>query len=350
MATKHTALVAVIACSPLALILGLVMVVAGAVDSTNSSTSSSSGTVCGLPALNVGDPIPGLGESLQAVQNTNAQTIYGVARVMNLDDSAAVDAITAALEASDLSTDPAGNSPDVIGLFGQSVSRGWGTQAQLQDPVYASNAFYGALITIKGWQSLSPDQAAADVEQIGASSDYTAYVESARDLVSTYNGDAAACAQDTGLPTGIPSGTTGLPAGFKLPANTPAEIVTAIDYALKQLGKPYQYGGVGDPSYDCSGLVMMSYQAAGVSIARTTYDQVNDGTPVYEQSQLKPGDLVFIMGSDPENGLPGHVGMYLGDGVLIQSPHTGTHIEVIPISDWSGQIVAMRDIVPWPAS
>jgi cell wall-associated NlpC family hydrolase len=75
-------------------------------------------------------------------------------------------------------------------------------------------------------------------------------------------------------------------------------VATAIRYALLQLGKPYLWGGTGPAGYDCSGLVMKAYQAAGISLPRTTFQQVNAGTPVYSTSQLEPGDLIFTPGSD----------------------------------------------------
>ena len=77
--------------------------------------------------------------------------------------------------------------------------------------------------------------------------------------------------------------------------------------------------GLGLTGYDCSGLVMMAYQAAGVSIPRTTFQQVNVGTPVYSLSQLQPGDLIFTAGADGSSTNPGHVGMYIGSGLVVEA-------------------------------
>jgi cell wall-associated NlpC family hydrolase len=74
-------------------------------------------------------------------------------------------------------------------------------------------------------------------------------------------------------------------------------VVTAIAYAADQLGKPYIWGGVGPVGYDCSGLIMMAYEAAGVSLPRTTFQQVYAGTSVYSFTDLEPGDLLFTPGS-----------------------------------------------------
>lgn len=144
------------------------------------------------------------------------------------------------------------------------------------------------------------------------------------------------------LPNG---GKDGLPKGFTLPAGTPREVVLAIDFATSKLGMPYQYGGEGNPSYDCSGLMQAAWSAAGVHIARTTYDQVNDG--IRETlATIEPGDLILIPGSDGTMQSPGHVGMYLGQNLVIQSPHTGTYIKVTALDGGAsfGPIAAIRRI------
>jgi len=146
------------------------------------------------------------------------------------------------------------------------------------------------------------------------------------------------------------TGVDGMPAGFALPAGTPTKVVTAITFADRQLGKPYQWGGVGDPSFDCSGLMQAAYAAAGVTISRTTYDQVNDGTAVPDTAHLHPGDLVLIPGSDGTMTSPGHVGMFIGTdthgtGLVLQAPSTGDYIKVTPLPYFQ-PIAALRRIVP----
>jgi cell wall-associated NlpC family hydrolase len=87
----------------------------------------------------------------------------------------------------------------------------------------------------------------------------------------------------------------------------------------------------------------MAWAAAGVSLPRTTFEQVYSGTPVASVSQLQPGDLIFIPGADGTVS-PGHVGMYVGDGMLINAPTTGEVVQFAAVSSWAGQIVAMRHI------
>jgi len=100
----------------------------------------------------------------------------------------------------------------------------------------------------------------------------------------------------------------------------------AIAFARKQIGKPYVWGATGPDSFDCSGLTQAAYKAAGITLPRTTWDQVNVGTRVSE-ANLQPGDLIFFY-SDIS-----HVGMYIGNGEMIHAPHTGTVVKIAPITE-----------------
>lgn len=100
----------------------------------------------------------------------------------------------------------------------------------------------------------------------------------------------------------------------------------AIAFARQQLGKPYVWGATGPDSFDCSGLTQAAYKAAGISLPRTTYDQVDVGTRVSEDN-LQPGDLIFFY-SDVS-----HVGLYIGNGEMIHAPHTGTVVKIAPITE-----------------
>jgi cell wall-associated NlpC family hydrolase len=106
-------------------------------------------------------------------------------------------------------------------------------------------------------------------------------------------------------------------------------VQTAISTARAQLGKPYVWGAAGPDSFDCSGLTMYAYAAAGISLAHYTGDQWNEGRHVSE-SQLQPGDLVFFNTDAPL----GHEGMYLGGGEFIHAPHTGTVVQIATLSGY----------------
>ncbi|MBU6532673.1 C40 family peptidase [Streptomyces mayonensis] len=93
----------------------------------------------------------------------------------------------------------------------------------------------------------------------------------------------------------------------------------ALAFAQAQIGKPYVWGATGPGSYDCSGLTQGAWKAAGVTLPRTTYDQVNAGTTV-SVSQAQPGDLVFFYDDIS------HVGLYIGDGKMIHAPKPGAYV------------------------
>ena len=108
-------------------------------------------------------------------------------------------------------------------------------------------------------------------------------------------------------------------------------VATAIAYAEQQLGKPYLWGGTGPDAFDCSGLVMMAYRAAGIDIPRTSEQQWAWG-PRIKASQVQPGDLVFFAGADGTPAAPGHVGLVIGGGMMIEAYATGYPIRVAPYS------------------
>ncbi|HEY5360207.1 MAG TPA: C40 family peptidase [Streptosporangiaceae bacterium] len=112
--------------------------------------------------------------------------------------------------------------------------------------------------------------------------------------------------------------------------NTPnAVVATVIAYAEGQLGKPYLWGGTGPDAFDCSGLVMMAYRAAGIDLLRTSQAQWTSETHI-RASQAQPGDLVFFAGSDGTTASPGHVGLVIGGGKMIEAYATGFPIRVAP--------------------
>lgn len=115
-------------------------------------------------------------------------------------------------------------------------------------------------------------------------------------------------------------------------------IETAIHFALAQLGKPYVFGATGPNAWDCSSLTQAAYRAAGVSLGRTTFEQIFNGVGIPVGS-IQRGDLVF---TDPD-----HVMIALGDGTAVEAPHTGDVVKIIPIS---AQLWAARRVAGIPAT
>ncbi|MBU3074914.1 C40 family peptidase [Clostridium estertheticum] len=96
-----------------------------------------------------------------------------------------------------------------------------------------------------------------------------------------------------------------------------------VAYASNFLGTPYLWGGTTPSGFDCSGFTQYVYAHFGISVGRTTFDQINDGVEV-SRDNLQPGDLVFF-GSFAN---PHHMGMYIGDNNYIHAPHTGDVIKI----------------------
>lgn len=101
----------------------------------------------------------------------------------------------------------------------------------------------------------------------------------------------------------------------------------AVDTAMAQVGKPYQWGGSGPNSFDCSGLTSYAWRAAGVELPRTSQSQYH-GTTRVSRSQLQAGDLVFYSSNGAPSGI-GHVAMYTGSGgSVVEAPYTGANVRV----------------------
>lgn len=102
-----------------------------------------------------------------------------------------------------------------------------------------------------------------------------------------------------------------------------------VNTAKKYLGTKYVWGGTSPSGFDCSGLLQYAAAQNGISVPRTTYEQIKTGRAV-DKSELQPGDFIFFGTSDD----PHHVGMYVGNGQYIHAPKTG---DVVKISNLSGR-------------
>jgi cell wall-associated NlpC family hydrolase len=109
-----------------------------------------------------------------------------------------------------------------------------------------------------------------------------------------------------------------------------------LRYACDQLGEPYVWAAAGPSSFDCSGLTMRAWQAAGVSLPHNADAQSHYGTRVAPtQDSLRPGDLVFF------HSPISHVGIYLGHGLYLHAPHTGTMVKIAQVP-WRNVVAAAR--------
>ncbi|MEV8317529.1 NlpC/P60 family protein [Streptomyces sp. NPDC059900] len=145
--------------------------------------------------------------------------------------------------------------------------------------------------------------------------------------------EGMAAAQRKFLDSGSLSGTAGASGSAGAAGSPGAAAVrppsrkgdSALDYAVKQIGKPYKWGAEGPKSFDCSGLTSKAWAKAGKEIPRTSQEQWAQLRRV-SLRKLRPGDLIVYFPKAT------HVAMYLGDGMVIQAPRPGTRVKVSPIA------------------
>jgi cell wall-associated NlpC family hydrolase len=139
------------------------------------------------------------------------------------------------------------------------------------------------------------------------------------------------------LPVVIAVGVTGAVAAAPVaPADDGGAV--AVAWALGQLGKPYAWGAAGPDAFDCSGLVLRAWAVAGVALPRVAADQYDAGGHV-PVGDAEPGDLVFFATDPGDPSTIVHVGISLGDGRMVDAPHTGAVVRVERV--WADGLVAL---------
>jgi cell wall-associated NlpC family hydrolase len=374
--------IVVVTAGPGAALVGIAAVVDPALAATAGCTTSptsknDSGGGGSGPSLPVTGTVPttlaatnGTGQAvtLDHTQLERAATIIAVGDAESVPADGQLVALTASLTESSLrvlsnvTADPAsagyphdgdGHDHDSLGLFQMRPSTGWGSVADLMDPVWSARAFYGGpdgpnhgspagLLDLPGWQDLSPGTAAQSVEDSAYPARYAVSVPLARAVVAALTGAAL-----TG-PAGCPGGAA---AGGPLPAGFAGALIGAAE---KQVGLPYVWGGgtftgpsgTGSdgrgPGFDCSGLVLYAaYQASGgkVRLPHYTGDQIHDGQPV-AWADKQPGDLIFY--TYPGASAPHHVVIYLGGDRILQAPQTGQDVGYGTLSEFGDEITTVR--------
>ncbi|NIH82322.1 C40 family peptidase [Amycolatopsis viridis] len=212
---------------------------------------------------------------------------------------------------------------DSLGIFQMRPSMGWGTVAQLQDIPYQINKFYDVLLAVPDWDKQRPGASAQDVERSAFPDRYHKWEQMAAHLVENLGqvADMVGCGQSAGL---------------VLPPNNAA--AAAIQFALGEQGKPYVWGATGPNSYDCSGLMLRAYEAAGITLSRVSRDQYHNGAmlPVRD---AQPGDLLFWAYDASNPATIHHVAMYLGDGKIVEAQQDGVPVHVRKVSWTEDELV-----------
>ena len=126
-------------------------------------------------------------------------------------------------------------------------------------------------------------------------------------------------------PEPLPGPPAAIPPGDIAPPGAPHS-GTVIQAALSRIGSPYSWGGSGPGAFDCSGLVMWSFQQAGISLPHSSQALASGGQPV-SMDQMQPGDLVTYY-SDAS-----HVGIYIGDGMMVHASTYGIPVRVAPVNN-----------------
>ncbi|MGW4441950.1 C40 family peptidase [Streptomyces sp. NPDC004682] len=306
------------------------------------------------------------GLDLPAEQIPNAQTIVATGLSLNVPTKGQIIALATAMQESRLRNLAYGDR-DSLGLFQQRPSQGWGTAQQIRDPVHASEQFYEHLLKVNGWQQMTVTQAAQAVQRSGFPGAYAQWEPLATALQTaiarTFPGGNDTGSKHVGQGKQSPTSTTGcmpgqdgsafgsipegsVPKGYKIPKDAGPKARKAIAWAMRQLGTLYQWGGSCTDAHgpdpmgrcDCSSLTQQAYAHAGVTLTRTTYTQVHEGKAISPR-RLRPGDLVFSRGTAAR---PEHVGMYIGEGLVIEAPRTTKPVRITPLKDWT--VLAARRV------
>jgi peptidoglycan DL-endopeptidase CwlO len=166
------------------------------------------------------------------------------------------------------------------------------------------------------------------------------------DLLATLNAKQQQAYRDRNAPTAAQVAATTTTPTTTTPAPAPsvpavgggsAKAQIAVAYARAQLGKPYVWGAAGPNAFDCSGLTMMAWAAAGVSLPHYAPTQMQQGQVVPIQiSAMLPGDLIFLY---PDVG---HVEIYAGNGLAISAPQTGDVVKYVSVAYDMPEIVGVR--------
>ncbi|MBA3905506.1 MAG: C40 family peptidase [Pseudonocardiales bacterium] len=272
-------------------------------------TGGSSGAPAGVTVASLSDD-----------QRRNAATIVATSRDLGAPPRAGLVALATAMQESTLRNLDYGDR-DSLGLFQQRPSQGWGSPSQVTDPVYATTQFINHLLAIPGWASLPVTVAAQAVQRSAFPQAYAKW----EGLAAQLSGQLAGAVSPTAA-----CGPAVLAKGVA---------AAAITFAMHELGKPYVWGATGPTSYDCSGLILRAFDAAGITLPRVSWQQYQAGGHVPVR-QARPGDLLFYATDPTDPSTIHHVMLYLGNGQMVEAPYSGQPVRVRPVA-WD-----YRELVP----
>jgi cell wall-associated NlpC family hydrolase len=301
----------------------------------------------------------GVTMSLDAEQVTNAAIISNEAKAMGIPPEGVVIALMTGLQESSLFNLPNINVPasltnpnaqwgrytrhsppsnyGSLGVFQQRAS--WGTVNERLTVSYAAKQFFGHMLGVKNWQTKSPGKVAQKVQVSAYPSAYAPWQAGASTLAGDVLGIKCSAGVSTANLTGVAKTVVGTASQFV--GNTPYVWGggTAQGVSLGTTnGAVGPAGYKGKPGFDCSGLTLYAFAKAGIALPHYSglggqYSMVK-ASPTFTTSvsQLKPGYLVFFAGSDGTMANPGHVGIYIGNGKMINAPTQGQLVSIAPVT------------------
>ena len=186
-------------------------------------------------------------------------------------------------------------------------------------------------------------------QQVASAQAHVAALKSARQAALAAAAAAAAAkaaaqasaGTSAGTSAGSTQGSTTGPSWASSSGASASQGDVAANWALSQLGKPYQWGAAGPQTYDCSGLTMVAWAHAGVSLLHYTGYQWDEG-PHVPLDQLQRGDLLFYATNNSDPDTIHHVGIYIGNGMMVDAPFTGALVRVDSIYQPGTPIGAVR--------
>jgi cell wall-associated NlpC family hydrolase len=212
-------------------------------------------------------------------------------------------------------------------------------QADLRAASHLKLAVLAAVARQQAFVRASQAKRTSLAGQLASAQAHAAALKSARQAALA--AAAAAAATKAAAAAGSAQGTSTAPSWARSSGASASQGDIAAKWALTQLGKPYQWGAAGPGTYDCSGLTMEAWARAGVALLHYTGYQWEEG-PHVPLDQLQRGDLLFYATNNSDPATIHHVGIYIGNGMMVDAPFTGAFVRIDSIYQPGIPIGAIR--------
>src|SRR5580658_1405605 len=207
-------------------------------------------------------------------------------------------------------------------------------QADLKAAGYLKVAVQAAVARQQAYVQASQAKRNSLAGQVNSEQRHVAALKSARQAALAAEAAAAAAraaraaaAAAAAAAAGSPEGSGQAPSWGSGSGASASQGDVAANWALTQLGKPYQWGAAGPDTYDCSGLTMEAWAQAGVALLHYTGYQWEEG-PHVPLDDLQRGDLLFYATDNSDPATIHHVGIYIGNGMMVDAPYTGAFVRI----------------------